>query len=101
MANRRVASGTATTPAPARFRGIATSGFLTTSKLIIFDVRPRGGSSHPIFSSRPGGSALLEFQKSDRFPAKPGVIRGMSVYAFVDKNRSPLLVGGLPIQWPN
>jgi hypothetical protein len=54
---------------------------LTASKLTIFDVRPRGGSSHPPFSSRPSGSALPELQKSRRFLTEPVVIRGMSVNA--------------------
>jgi hypothetical protein len=44
---------------------------------------------------------LPELQKKRQISGKPGVIRGMSVYASVDKDRSPLLVGGLPIQWPN
>jgi len=70
-----------------------------TETLPIFDDRPGGGSSHPVFSSRASRSGLPDLQERGRFLAAPEVIRGMSDYTSDytarTANLAPLLLAGV------
>jgi len=66
-----------------------------TETLPIFDDRPGGGSSHPVFSSRASRSGLPDLQERGRFLAAPEVIRGMSDYTARTANLAPLLLAGV------